>query len=362
MQALIAFKKSSLKMRVLSGFLLLYSSGAWAAMNCTFASTPTLNFGTVSVLTAPSSSTSTTMSVTCRKGALDIGTNGWLCLRAGDGSAADLVRGSRNTYQPRLLKGASGSNYAGFQLRKTAGAAGQFWGTYAPNDTPNQIYFDFTSGRTQTRIVTFYGTLETLAPAENGTSTLQTIVPDSYSNAFSAGGGHTQWNSTLLTTQTVTDQCGPSFYGATGNFPFTVAATVLSACLINGTTADIDFGTQVGSATNLQGATAVSVQCTRTTPYFIGLRPSNGSTTGAGVMSATSPVGNTDTVPYQLRKTTGMGGTIWGNTATSLVVGNGVAGTGFGSSASAFNIYATVPAIDRTPGNYQDTVTITVNY
>ena len=119
---------------------------------------------------------------------------------------------------------------------------------------------------------------------------------------------------------------------------------------------DIDFGTQSGTASNLQGATALAVQCTRTTPYFIGLKPGNNNSNGDGLM-----LKGVDQIAYQLRQGPGMSGTPWGNTATSFAVGNGVAGTGTGAVVS-HPIYATVPSADAPIGNYSDTVTVTVNY
>jgi spore coat protein U-like protein len=66
-------------------------------------------------------------------------------------------------------------------------------------------------------------------------------------------------------------------------------------------------------------------------------------------------------VPYQLTSTAGAGGTIWGNTATSTAVGNGVAGTGTGA-AQSLTVYATAASANFTPDSYADTVTVNVNY
>lgn len=95
------------------------------------------------------------------------------------------------------------------------------------------------------------------------------------------------------------------------------------------------------------------------TPYYIGLAPSNSASTGAGAMHGTG--GNTDTVPYQLSSTAGPSGTVWGNTATTTTVGNGVSGTGTGANQS-ISVYATVPSANYTPDSYTDTVTVNVNY
>ncbi len=334
----------------------LYSLPIQAALNCSFTS-PSINFGSVVALNGIYPQTTASMTMTCTKGWADIGNTGNVCLFIGDGSGANPVRGSRDTYAPRLL--ASGANYAGFQIYTDPGYS-TFWGTFAPNPSPQLISFTFTGGsRTYTAPVVFYAQMAAISPALNGTTTLQSIVPGAYASSFS--GGHTLWYSTLTTNQTVDTHCNPRLYSTSGNFPFSVSATINANCLVN-SVANINFGTQASIATNLQGSTSLSVQCTRTTPYYIGLQPSNGSLTGAGVMSSVGNPLNTDQVPYQLRQTAGMSGTIWGNTATSSSAGNGIGGTGTGVSAQNYTIYATVPSANYNPDNYKDTVTVTVNF
>jgi spore coat protein U-like protein len=142
---------------------------------------------------------------------------------------------------------------------------------------------------------------------------------------------------------------------------FQVTLTVLKVCSVTaGAGSNIALGTQSATATNVLGSNTISVTCTKTTPYFIGLSPSNNSTTGAGILSGATG-GNTDTIAYKLSSTAGPSGTVWGNTATSTAVGNGVAGTGSGS-AQSLTVYVTVPAMNYTPDNYSDTVTVNVNY
>jgi spore coat protein U-like protein len=140
---------------------------------------------------------------------------------------------------------------------------------------------------------------------------------------------------------------------------FQVLITVAKACSVTaGNASNIDFGTVNSSATGLVASSNISVTCSKTTPYNVGLMPSNTSTTGAGVMSA--PPGNSDTVAYQLRSVSATG-PIWGNTATPTSVGNGVAGTGTGA-AQVIPVFATVANANVTPGSYADTVTVQVNY
>lgn len=144
----------------------------------------------------------------------------------------------------------------------------------------------------------------------------------------------------------------------TGSASFTVSATVDKACLVTANT--IDLGTVPSTAANITSSGTLGVTCSNGTPYYVGLAPSNGSSTGAGTMKGTLS-GNTDLVPYQLRSTAGLGGTPWGNTATSTSVGNGVAGTGSGLSQPK-TVYVTAPNANFRPDSYSDTVTVNVNY
>lgn len=141
---------------------------------------------------------------------------------------------------------------------------------------------------------------------------------------------------------------------------FTVQATVINSCEIT-TTNDVNLGSHPASNTNILGSrgNAIGVTCTKDAPYTIGLAPSNGNQSGAGVMSGTGS--NTDKVPYQLRSTAGISGTPWGNTAISNSVGNGVKDIGNGVVQNK-TVYVTVPSADFKPDNYSDTVTIHVNY
>jgi spore coat protein U-like protein len=145
---------------------------------------------------------------------------------------------------------------------------------------------------------------------------------------------------------------------ATGTFQ--VSITIQKACTVTaGSASNIALGTVPSTATNTLGNNTITVYCSKTTPYFIGLAPSNANSAGAGVLSGTG--GNTDTVPYQLSSTAGPSGTIWGNTATTSSVGNGVSGTGTGINQT-HTVYVTVPSANYTPDTYTDTVTINVNY
>ncbi|MEO8460551.1 MAG: spore coat protein U domain-containing protein [Dokdonella sp.] len=145
----------------------------------------------------------------------------------------------------------------------------------------------------------------------------------------------------------------------TASASFQVKMTITKACTVSaGSGSDISLGSFASNSGSHSGSNSINVTCSKTTPYFIGLAPSNASTTGAGVMSGTGS--NTDQVPYQLYSNAGYS-TVWGNTATTTTIGNGVAGAGSGL-AQTISVYATAPSANFTPDSYADTVTVTVNY
>lgn len=154
----------------------------------------------------------------------------------------------------------------------------------------------------------------------------------------------------------------PLAHAVTTTGTFQVLITIAKACSVTaGPSSYINLGTVNSSATNTTGNGTISVNCSKTTPYFIGLAPSNANTAGQGTMATTAiPPTNTDKVPYQLYQNSA-GTTVWGNTATSTAAGNGVAGTGTGA-AQTYTVYATAPGANFTPDSYADTVTVNVNY
>ncbi|MCC3701636.1 spore coat U domain-containing protein [Rouxiella badensis] len=157
----------------------------------------------------------------------------------------------------------------------------------------------------------------------------------------------------------------PSANAATATGTFQVLITILKSCSVTaGASSNINLGSVNAGATAAAGNSTISVDCSRTTPYYIGLAPSStngGTTTGSGSMSSVAnSTTNTDKVPYQLNQTSATGA-VWGNTATSTNVGNGVAGTGTGA-AQTYTVYATATSTNFAPDSYADTVTVNVNY
>ncbi|PNU06517.1 Csu type fimbrial protein [Novosphingobium guangzhouense] len=139
---------------------------------------------------------------------------------------------------------------------------------------------------------------------------------------------------------------------------FSVEITIVDTCTVTaGGPANIDFGEVETTETDLLEQGVITVNCSLTTPYTIGLTPSNADTTGAGEMESTDAA-ITDVVPYQLYSDAGT--TAWGSAALGDPQ-NGLAGTGTGLDET-YDVYAGVASTNYTPGSYIDTVTVTVFY
>jgi spore coat protein U-like protein len=137
---------------------------------------------------------------------------------------------------------------------------------------------------------------------------------------------------------------------ATATATMAVTATVQATCLI--TTTPVAFGTYTGAVLAVAGG--VTVTCTNTTPYNVGLDA--GISTGATVATRkmTGPAGAL--LAYVLTSDAGHA-TNWGN-----LTGSWVAGTGTGN-AQPITVYGQIAAAQYvTPGAFTDTITATVNY
>jgi spore coat protein U-like protein len=98
----------------------------------------------------------------------------------------------------------------------------------------------------------------------------------------------------------------------------------------------------------------VQLTCTNTTPYNIGLNAGTGSGATVATRKLTS---GANTVNYTLYSNSGRT-TVWGNTVST----DTVAGTGNGA-AQNYTVYGRIPAqTTPAPGNYTDTITVTVTY
>jgi spore coat protein U-like protein len=138
---------------------------------------------------------------------------------------------------------------------------------------------------------------------------------------------------------------------ATATTTFGITATVQATCLVSAT--PLALGTYTGAVAN--STSAVSVTCTNTTPYNVGL--SAGLATGATVTTRQMTGPASAVLSYALfsdsSRTVNWGQTIGTDTVT---------GTGNGA-AQAITVYGQATAGQFVaPGSYTDTITATVTY
>ncbi|MGN8021843.1 Csu type fimbrial protein [Phyllobacterium sp. 22229] len=141
---------------------------------------------------------------------------------------------------------------------------------------------------------------------------------------------------------------------ATASGSFTVQITIQASCTVV-STAPLTFAAVGVITANEDASTTLSVQCTNTTPYNIGLNAGLGIGATVASRKMTGPAGAL--VNYTLYSDSNRT-TVWGqtvNTDTVSQVGNG--------AAQPYTVYGRVPAQNTpAPGAYTDTITVTVTY
>ena len=146
---------------------------------------------------------------------------------------------------------------------------------------------------------------------------------------------------------------GGAAFAATATTTMTVQVTITATCTIN-STSTLNFGSQGVLSANVDQTSTIQVTCTNTTPYNIGLDAGTGAGATVAVRKMTS---SGATVNYSLYSDSGYT-TVWGNTVST----DTVAGTGNGA-AQNYTVYGRIPAqTTPAPGNYSDTITVTVTY
>jgi len=149
-----------------------------------------------------------------------------------------------------------------------------------------------------------------------------------------------------------------------GSATMTANYVVPSLCQLD-STSNVDFGNinDIGKTTRdytAQGA--VNTTCNNGMLYSLYLGDGNNRVAG-GFRQMTN--GSSQYIPYQLYQDSTYS-TVWDTTGGVAAVGGsgGVSKTGSGSAQST-NVYGKIPqgtAISTTPGNYSDTIVVTVTY
>jgi spore coat protein U-like protein len=141
---------------------------------------------------------------------------------------------------------------------------------------------------------------------------------------------------------------------ATATGQFNVTITIQSNCVVVSAT-DLAFGTQGVISANIDAQSTISVQCTNTTPYNIGINAGNGAGATVAARKMTGPAAAT--VTYSAYRDAART-LVWGQTIgtdTEAATGNG--------SAQPITVFGRVPP-QTTPaaGAYTDTLTVTVTF
>lgn len=137
---------------------------------------------------------------------------------------------------------------------------------------------------------------------------------------------------------------------ATDNFDVTI--TILDTCTVDTTAADLAFGAQFSTATDIQAQSQLAVYCTPGTEFSIAL--DGGTTTNdPSARAMTGPGGE---LPYQLYQDAARS-VVWGEGSDVMEGTPETVGTG---AEETFEIYGLVPSANFEAGDYSDTVTVTV--
>ena len=123
--------------------------------------------------------------------------------------------------------------------------------------------------------------------------------------------------------------------------------------MASGSTLAFPTASTLGTAVTASGT--LSVTCTNSTPYNVGLDQGGGSGATVAARKMTGP--SSATVTYGLYQNAAFS-TVFGNTVGT----NTETGTGNGS-AQVITVYGQVPAqVSSAPGSYADVVNVTISF
>lgn len=137
---------------------------------------------------------------------------------------------------------------------------------------------------------------------------------------------------------------------AVGNFQIQI--NIQANCVVV-SASDLNFGNTGVLSANIDSTSTISVQCTTSTPYAIGLNQG----VNGGSVTTRQMAGSGGLINYSLFRDSGRTQN-WGSTAGT----DTVAGVGNGA-AQNYTVYGRVPAqTTPAPALYTDTITVTVTY
>lgn len=294
------------------------------AVDCQITSNPVLDFGTTDPFQGGNLESTTNVSWRCSRRFLELNVDNTLCLFLGADSDGSI--------QPRYLKPAGG------------GMPDVPFNVYSDeaHTTPllpsnNGIAIDVRlplGNRNANGTIPLYGQVPGPLPATTRAKQHETLL--SNSRIFIRTGGTGQ-------------SCAVAAGTPTDTYSVRTRLNIDDQCQVSAT--DLNFGAHGALQNAITGQSAVTVRCTNTTAFTVGLN--NGlHADGSGNRRMLS-AGHY--VPYELFQNSGRTLT-WDNT------GNRKAGTGAGTSTGILmNVYGRVPAAPTAPpGAYSDTITVDV--
>ncbi|MGJ3255867.1 MAG: Csu type fimbrial protein, partial [Alcanivorax sp.] len=142
--------------------------------------------------------------------------------------------------------------------------------------------------------------------------------------------------------------CSANAGNITSNYTLTAQVTIPDQCQVSAS--DLDFGTRNTPLTQADSTSTVTVRCTNTTDFEVGL---NGGLTGNRQMS-----NGTAQVAYELYQNAGRS-VLWGNLPGTRRTGIGQ-GTGSAQNLTVFGRVFADPTAGE--GSYSDTVTVEVTF
>lgn len=147
----------------------------------------------------------------------------------------------------------------------------------------------------------------------------------------------------------------PEAIGASKFATIDVTMRIVADCTISAS--GLDFGQNQGVLNATVSATSnISLTCTNTTPYNVGLDAGTGTGSNTTTRYLSGTGANTGTVRFNLYRSQGSG--VWGNTQGT----DTMAGVGTGT-AQNLTVYGEIPTqLTPAPDTYKSTVTATVYF
>ncbi len=313
--------------------LQLYSHDA-SALNCNI-TVSDVAFGAIDSLSGSATDVSSSIQVSCSEALFGLfdSTIG-VCLYLDEGSGGS----DGSTYRSMV----QGSDSMPFNLYKDA-ARTQIWGSESA----------FPAGGAQRVIVTLDGVLGLLATGSVTVPVYGRVPGDIsdlpggvYVSTF-AGGARARYSF---------DNSIPcdGINGSQSSDSFSATGSIIDSCVVEAD--DLDFGAHTRLNASVNASSQIRLQCSATTAYSVSLGAGGGGDPGARRMLHGSIP--SEQIGYQLYNDAARS-QVWGDGSGSTTT---VGGTGTGALQS-LSVYGRIPlqATPR-PGDYDDTVIVTISY